>query len=162
MVQYNDWSTAPRALYENGLAYFVTGLTKKEMLAVKVDGSGDVTDTHIAWRSRSGIGKYSSPILVDGILYTASDESFITALDAKTGSVIWTERVGGRFAASPVYGDGKVYFPDQKGNTLIIKPGRSLEVLATNTLENGLMASPGVAGKALFFRTKTHLYRIEE
>lgn len=160
-VQYNDWSTAPRALCENGLAYFVSGLSKKEMIAVKVGGSGDVTDTHIAWKLRQGIGKYSSPILVDGILYTASDESFITALDAKSGEVVWTERVGGKFAASPIYGDGKLYFPDQKGNTLVIKPGRKLEVLATNTLENGFMASPGVAGKALFLRTKTHLYRIE-
>ncbi len=160
-VEYNDWSVAPRAVFENGLAYFVTGLSKKELLAVKAGGSGDVTDTHIAWRTRSGIGKYSSPILVDGILYTASDESFITALDAKTGEVIWTERVGGKFASSPIYADGRLYFFDQQGKALVLKPGRKLEVLATNTLSAGAMSSPAVAGKALFIRTKTHLYRIE-
>lgn len=159
-VQYNDWSVAPRPLYGDGLAYFVTGLTKKEMLAVKVGGSGDVTDTHIAWRVRTGIGKYASPLLVDGIIYTASDESFITALDAKTGEVIWTERVGGKFAASPIYGDGKLYFFDQKGSALVVKPGRKFEVLSTNTLENGFMASPGVAENSLFLRSKSHLYRI--
>jgi outer membrane protein assembly factor BamB len=160
-VQYNDWSVAPRPLFNNGLAYFVTGLVKKELLAVKTDGHGDVTDTHVAWRLKTRVGKYSSPILVDGLIYTASDESFISCVDAATGDTVWTERVGGKFAASPIYGDGRIYFFDQQGTALVIKPGRALEVIATNTLSNGCMASPAVSGKALFVRTKTHLYRIE-
>jgi outer membrane protein assembly factor BamB len=161
-VQYNDWSVAPRPLYANGLAYFVTGLTKKEMWAVKTDGSGDVTDSKIVWKQKAGIGKYSSPIVVDGLIYTAADESFISCLDAATGEVVWNERVGGKFAASPIYGAGRLYFFDQAGKTLVVKPGRKLEVLATNTLANGCMASPAVAGNSIFVRTKTHLYRIEE
>lgn len=159
-VQYNDWSVAPRPLFDRGLAYFVTGLTKKELWAVKTDGQGDVTDTHVAWKLKTRVGKYASPILVDGLIYTASDESFITCLNAVTGESVWTERVGGKFAASPIYGDGRLYFFDQQGTTLVLKPGRTLEILATNTLSGGLMASPAVAGKALFLRTKTHLYRI--
>ena len=160
-VHYNDWSTAPRPLFDHGLAYFITGLTKKEMLAVKTDGQGDVTSTHVAWSLKTHVGKYSSPILVDGLIYTASDESFISCLDAATGDTVWTERVGGKFAASPIYGDGRLYFVDQQGTTLVLKPGRKLEVLAKNTLEKGCMASPAVAGKALYLRTRTHLYRIE-
>jgi outer membrane protein assembly factor BamB len=160
-VQYNDWSVAPRPLFNNGLAYFITGLTKKELLAVKTDGQGDVTDTHVAWRLKTRVGKYSSPILVDGLIYTASDESFISCVDAANGATVWTERVGGKFAASPIYGDGRLYFFDQQGTALVLKPGRTLEVLATNTLAGGFMASPAVAGKALFARTKSHLYRIE-
>lgn len=160
-VQYNDWSTAPRPLFHNGLAYFVTGLSKKEMLAVKTDGQGDVTDTHIAWRLKTRVGKYSSPIIVDGLLYTAAEESFISCLDPATGDTVWTERVGGKFAASPIYADGRLYFFDQQGTALVLKPGRTMEVLATNTLANGFMASPAVAGKAFFLRTKTDLYRIE-
>jgi outer membrane protein assembly factor BamB len=160
-VQYNDWSVAPRPLFDSGLAYFVTGLVKKELLAVKTDGAGDVTDTHIAWRLKTGIGKYSSPILVDGLIYTPAEESFITCVDAKTGETVWTERVGGKFAASPVYADGRLYFFDQTGKTLVLKPGRKLDILATNTLANGFMASPAIAGKAFFLRSKTHLYRIE-
>ncbi len=160
-VQYNDWSVAPRPLFANGLAYFVTGLTKKEMIAVKTDGQGDVTDTHIAWRQKAGIGKYASPILVDGLIYTAADESFISCLDAGTGQVVWTERVGGKFAASPIYADGHLYFFDQQGKCLVVQPGRSLNVLATNTLASGFMASPAVSGQALYVRSKTHLYRLE-
>jgi len=160
-VQYNDWSVAPRPLFNNGLAYFITGLTKKELLAVKTDGQGDVTDTHVAWRLKTRVGKYSSPILVDGLIYTASDESFISCVNAASGETVWTERVGGKFAASPIYGDGRLCFSDQQGTTLVLKPGRTLEVLATNTLAKGFMASPAVAGKAFFLRTRTHLYRIE-
>ena len=160
-VQYNDWSVAPRPLFDGGLAYFVTGLTKKELLAVKTDGRGDVTDTHIVWRLKTRVGKYSSPILVDGLIYTAAEESFVSCVSAATGETVWTERVGGKFAASPIYGDGRLYFFDQQGTTVILKPGRTLEILATNTLDSGCMASPAVAGKALFVRTKTHLYRIE-
>ena len=160
-VQYDDWSSAPRPVFDRGLVYFITGLRRKEMLAVKIDGQGDVTGTHLAWSLKTHVGKYSSPILVDGLLYTASDESFISCLDAATGDTVWTERVGGKFAASPIHADGRLYFPDQQGTTLVLKPGRKLEVLAKNTLEKGCMASPAVAGKALYLRTRTHLYRIE-
>ena len=82
-------------------------------------------------------------------------------MNAATGEIVWTERVGGKFAASPIYADGRLYFFDQEGTTLVLKPGRALEILATNKLASGFMASPAVAGKALFLRTKTHLYRIE-
>ena len=160
-VQYPDWSTAPRPVFDNGLAYFVTGLSKAELLAVKTDGQGDVTDTHIVWRLKTHVGKYASPLIVDGLLYTAAEESFITCLDAATGQVVWKERIGGKYAASPIYADGRLYLFSQDGAATVLKPGRTFEVLATNKLENGFMASPAVAGKAFYLRTKTHLYRVE-
>jgi outer membrane protein assembly factor BamB len=160
-VQHGDWSVAPRPLYDNGLAFVTTGLSKTELLAVKTDGTGDITGSHIAWRLKTHIGKYASPLLVDGLIYTAAEESFVTCLEAATGKVIWRERIGGKYAASPVYVDGRLYFFSQDGTTTVLKPGRTLEVLATNKLENGFMASPAVSGKAFFLRTKKHLYRVE-
>jgi outer membrane protein assembly factor BamB len=160
-VQYPDYSTAPRPLFDGDLAFFVTGLNKNEMWAVKTDGEGDVTDSKVVWKLKTHIGKYASPLLVDGLIYTAADESFVTCLEAATGKVVWTERIGGKYAASPIYADGRLYFFSQDGTTTVLKPGRSLEVLATNTLSNGFMASPAADGKAFFLRTKTHLYRIE-
>jgi outer membrane protein assembly factor BamB len=160
-VQYPDYSTAPRPLFDGEMAFFVTGLSKNEMWAVKTDGQGDVTDSKIVWKRKTHIGKYASPLLVDGLIYTAADESFVTCLEAATGEVVWTERIGGQYAASPIYADGRLYFFSQDGTTTVLKPGRSLEVLATNNLENGFMASPAVDGKALYLRTKKHLYRIE-
>ncbi|MGO8699671.1 MAG: PQQ-binding-like beta-propeller repeat protein [Limisphaerales bacterium] len=160
-VHYNDWSGAPRPLFDHGLAYLVTGLNKTELWAVKTDGQGDVTDTHVLWKTRTHIGKYSSPILVDGLLYTAAEQSFISCLDAATGDVVWTERIGGGYQASPVYADGRLYFFNQQGTATVLKPGRTCQVLAANTLDDGFMASPAVDGSAFFLRTRTHLYRIQ-
>jgi outer membrane protein assembly factor BamB len=160
-VHYNDWSVAPRPLYENGTAFFVTGLMKTELWAVKVGGEGDVTDSRIAWTRKTHIGKYASPILVDGLIYTASDESFLTCIEGATGDVVWTDRIGGKFASSPIYADGRLYFSSEDGTTTVVNPGRSYDVLATNKLDGGFMASPAVSGKAFFLRTRTHLYRIE-
>lgn len=160
-VQYPDWSVAPRPLYWDGLAYIVTGLSKKEMWAVKTDGQGDVTETAVVWKLKTHVGRYSSPLLVDGLIYMPAEESFISCFEAATGNVVWTERVGGKYAASPLYADGRLYFFSQEGKTTVIKPGRTFEVLATNTLDDGFMASPAVSGSALFLRTRTHLYRVE-
>lgn len=160
-VEYNDFSSAPRPVYENGLAYIVTGFTKRELWAVKPDRNGVVTDTHVAWKVSKGIGRYASPVIVDGLLYTAVDESFATCIDAKTGEIVWNERIGGKYASSPIYGDGRIYFCGQDGTTTVIKPGRKLDVLAKNTLDGGFMACPAADGKALYLRTKTHLYRVE-
>lgn len=115
----------------------------------------------MVWKLRTHVGKYASPILVDGLIYTAAEESFVTCVEAATGQVVWTERIGGKYAASPIYADGRLYFFSQQGTTMVLKPGRTFEVLATNSLASGFMASPAVAGKAFFLRTKTHLNRIE-
>jgi outer membrane protein assembly factor BamB len=160
-VQYPDFSAAPRPLFDHGLAFFVTGLSKTEMLAVKTDGQGDVTDSAIVWRLKTHIGKYASPLLVDGLIYTAADESFVTCIEAATGQVVWAERIGGKYAASPIYVDGRLYFFNQQGTTTVLKPGRTFDILATNTLASGFMASPAVDGKAFYLRTKTHLNRVE-
>jgi outer membrane protein assembly factor BamB len=160
-VQYPDFSVAPRPLFDRGLAFIVTGMTKTELWAVRTDGHGDVTETNVVWKSKMRVGKYASPILVDGLIYTAGDESLVTCLEATTGQTVWSERVGGKYAASPIFADGRIYLFDQQGTTTVLKPGRALEVLATNTLASGFMASPAVAGKAFFLRTRTHLYRIE-
>ena len=161
-VRYDAWSAASMPLYENGLAFIITGFGgKTELLAVRVDGQGDITDSHIAWRVDKAVSKTPSPILVDGLLYMVSDEGALTCLEAATGKQVWRDRIQGNYAASPLFADNRIYWFSQQGKTTVIKPGRSLEVLATNSLESGFMASPAVDGKALVLRTKTHLYRIE-
>ncbi len=161
-VQHGDWSVAPRPVFDRGLAFLVTGFSKPELWAVKTDGQGDVTDTGVVWRLKTHVAKYASPILVDDLIYTVAEESFITCLEAATGKVVWTDRIGGKYAASPVYADGRLYVCSQEGVTTVLKPGRTFEVLATNKLANGFMASPAVSDNALYLRTRTHLYRVEE
>jgi outer membrane protein assembly factor BamB len=161
-VHYDDWSVAPRPLYENGVAYIVTGLMHPELWAVKTDGSGDITDTDVVWRLKTSVAKTASPVLVDGLIYMVSDDGVASCVDAGTGEVAWKKRIGGRYASSPIVADGRIYFFNQDGQSTVIKPGREYKLLATNQLDDGFMASPAVANGALFLRTKSHLYRIEE
>jgi outer membrane protein assembly factor BamB len=160
-VTHLDYSSAPRPIFHNGLAYFVSGTAKTDLFAVKPDGAGDVTQTHVKWHLRTHVGKFSSPIFVGGLIYTAAGESFVSCVDAANGDVVWTERFGGTYEGSPIYADGRLYFFDQEGTASVLKPGRTCSVLATNKLESGMMASPAVSGKSLIIRTKLHLYRIE-
>jgi outer membrane protein assembly factor BamB len=160
-VRYDDFSSAPRPVVGQGMAFIVTGFTKRQLLAINPNGQGDVTDTHVVWSQNKGVGRYASPLLVDGLLYLAVDESFVTCLDAANGEIVWNERIGGKYAASPVYADGRLYFFSQEGGTTVLKPGRKLEVLARNALDGGFMACPSVDGKSFYLRTRTHLYRVE-
>ncbi len=160
-VRYNDWSAAPRPLFDRGLAFFVTGFGMKELWAVRTDGQGDITDTGVAWKFKTRVGVYGSPLIVDGLIYSADEEDYVTCIEAATGQLAWSERIGGRDAASPIYADGRLYFFSQQGTTTVLKAGRTFEVLAKNTLADGFMASPAVSGGAFFLRTRTHLYRIE-
>ena len=160
-VRHTAHTAVVRPVFSQGLAIFCTGLGKPEMWAVRIDGQGDVTDTHVAWKATQGAPRTPSPVIVDDLLYMINDDGLVTCLDVATGQPVWKERLGGNYAASPIAADGRLYFANQQGKTTVLKAGRSFEVLATNTLESGLMASPAVSGKALFLRTKTHLYRIE-
>ena len=159
-VHYIAWSAAPRPLYSQGLALMITGLGATELWAIRIGGQGDVTDTRVAWKVKNA-AQTASPIIVDDLLYMVSDSGMALCVEVATGQIVWRERLGGTYAASPIYGDGRLYFCNQQGKTIVLKPGRTREVLATNKLDEGCLASPAVDGKALFLRTKTHLYRIE-
>jgi hypothetical protein len=76
--------------------------------------------------------------------------------------LVWQQRIGGEYSASPVYADGKIWLFSEDGKTTVIRPGRKFEAIAENQLDEGFLASPAVAGKAFYLRTKTHLYRIEK
>jgi outer membrane protein assembly factor BamB len=161
-VRYDAWSASAMPVYRNGLAFTISGYGgRTELLAVRVNGQGDVTDTQIAWRYDNAVAKMPSPIIVDDLLYMISDDGMLTCLETDTGKQVWHERIGGTYAASPVDGDGRIYFFSQQGKTTVVKPGRAFEVLATGKLDDGFMSSPAVIGKAFILRTKTNLYRIE-
>jgi len=162
-IEFDDFSVAPRPIFHDNIAYLVTGITHPELWAIRIAGaSGNIGDSdHILWRLTQRVAKTASPVFVDGLIFMVSDDGIVNCIDAANGDGVWQKRIGGAFAASPIYGDGRIYFCDQDGQTTIIKPGRKFESLATNTLDDGCMASPAADGGALFLRTKTHLYRIE-
>jgi outer membrane protein assembly factor BamB len=161
-VYHGGMNVAARPLYGHGLLFLCTGSGGLyRLLAVRPDGNGDVTKTHISWTENRGVPSRCSLLLVDDLLYMMNEVGVALCLDAHTGQPVWQKRVGGEFSASPIYADGRIYFFSQDGVAHVIQPGREGKVLAQNRLDDGCMASPAVAGKAIFVRTKTHLYRIE-
>src|SRR4029077_199591 len=110
-VRYaKGYSLVPRPVVGHGLAFLCTGYDKPSVIAVKLGGSGDVTDTHLAWTLTKGAPLNPSPLLVGDELYLVSDRGVATCVDAKTGTEHWQERVGGNYSASPLLADGRIYF----------------------------------------------------
>ncbi len=160
-VQTPAFSGAAMPVFGKGIAYMVTGFGSTELLAIRADGQGDVTETHVAWRTESLVPQTPSPVLVGDLFFMINDTGTVTCLNAVTGERIWRERIRGNFAASLLYADGNVYCFSREGRATVFKASREYEVLATNTLDAGFMATPAVSGRTLFLRTKEHLYRIE-
>ncbi len=154
--------TAP-PLSGQGKVFLCTGDGGLRLLAVRPDAGGDVTATGIDWTMKKGnVPSRSSPILVDDLLYMVSEGGIVTGVEAKTGKQLWQGRVGGKFWASPIYADGRLYLFDDEGHGHVVATGREWKKLATNKLDDGCRGTPAVAGNALFVRTLTHLYRIED
>jgi outer membrane protein assembly factor BamB len=161
-VRYGSFSVAAMPLFDKELLYLNTGFGKADLLAVRPDGAGDVTDSHVVWTAKKSIGSKPSQVLVDGLIFNVHDSGVASCLDAKTGDELWSKRLGGEYSAALLYGDGKVYFCSHDGSTTVLKAAREFTELAKNQLDDGFMASPAVTGKALILRTKSALYRVEE
>ena len=162
-VEYpGGFSNVSRPVYGQGLVYLSTGFNEPVLLAVRPTGSGDVTESEIAWRLRRGAPLTVSPILVGNELYTVTDSGIATCIDALTGNIHWQQRLGGNHSASPVFAGGRIYFQNEEGVTTVIEPGLEFEQLARNELDGSTLASIAVADGAFFVRTGTHLYRIGE
>jgi outer membrane protein assembly factor BamB len=116
----------------------------------------------VTWRQTRQAPANPSPLLVEDVLYTVSDGGIITARLARTGRKLWDHRLGGPVCASPVFADNRIYVCGEGGKTSVLRPGRKADLLAENALDGRIQASPAIDGRALYLRTDTHLYRIEE
>ena len=155
------FSTVPRPVVLDNKVFIATSYMQSRLLAVKLGGTGDVTATHTAWVSDRQIPNKPSLIALNGRIYFVSDKGIARCVNAETGEDVWFERLGGDYSASPLEADGKLYFCNQDGLCTVLEAGDAYQELAKNTLDAGCMASPAVAGKSLFLRTSSHLYRIE-
>lgn len=156
------FNTACRPIFDHGLLYITTGHAK-QVLAIDPSGSGDVTDTHIAWQVKGRSPEWTIPVIVGDLLFMINDKSgSVSCLEATSGEQIWRERLpaGGAYWASPLYADGKIYFSSKKGLVSVIAAKRELELLAENQFDGSFIASPAVAGDAIILRSLTHLYCI--
>jgi len=149
----------PSAVFHDGVIYASRGYRSGPFMAIRAGGRGDVTP-QLLWRVPTGAPYVSSLLYYDGLVYMANDVGVLTAVDAATGQRVWQERVDGVFSASPVAGGGHVYFLSENGDTVVVKAGRSPQVVGRNALGERAVASPAVSGGQIFIRTDRHLSAI--
>lgn len=162
-VSYGDlgFSVVPKPVERDGVVYLCTSFMKSQLLAVRYAERGKAVKPAIEWRYQKGVSQMPSPLVVDDLLYFVSDGGILTCVDAETGEMVWSERLGSNYSASPLFADGRIYLFDREGKTHVLKPGRRFERLAENKLDGSFMASPAVADGSLYLRTDKALYRIE-
>jgi outer membrane protein assembly factor BamB len=160
-VRYGDgFSNVPRPVYSHGLVFIGTGFQEPSMLAVRPTGTGDVTNSHVAYTIERGAPFTPSPIVVGDEFYMVSDIGVASCLDVMTGKIHWQARMPGNYSASPVFAGGRIYFLSEEGVATVIAPGKTLQRLAANTLDGATFASIAVSEESFFIRSDSHLYRI--
>ena len=144
------------------MVFVIMDHDRPELWAIKPGGTGDVTESHIAWKQKRGMPPRSSPLLVDDLIFVVNHDGIASCLEARKGTLVWKKRLGGDYSASLLHAGGRIYFFNENAVCTVIKAARQYEILANNALGNErLMASPAAAGNSLFVRTEKHLYRSE-
>jgi outer membrane protein assembly factor BamB len=150
----------PMPVFHDGLVYMSRGYRSGPYMAVRPGGRGDVSDTHVVWETPTGAPYISSLVYDGGLLYMATDVGAVTVVDAASGARVWQQRIDGVFSASPVAGDGKVYFVSETGHTVVLRSGREPEVIARNDVGERLIASPAIAHGRIYLRSDDHLIAV--
>ena len=160
-VRHGGMNAAARPLFGNGLVYVNAGDGRNALVAIQPDGKGDITDSHIKWRSGKMIPKRPSQLLAGDRYYMVDDGGVASCLNAKTGELIWKGRVGGKYWSSPLLADGLIYCFSQDGRIGVFKAADEFEMVATSKLDEGFNASAAVAGRSLILRTFSNVYRFD-
>ena len=160
-VRYDGgYSVIPRPVYGHGLVFICTGYDTPSLLAIKPDGHGDVTDSHIAWSSNSGIPHSASLLLAKDELYFVSDNGISSCLDARTGEKHWKKRLGGNYSASPILADGKIYFQSEEGEGIVINADKEFKELSRNPLGERTLASYAISNGSIYIRSEKGIFRV--
>jgi len=161
VVYSPGYSNVPRPVYGHSRLFIGTGYDKAQLWAIRPEGHGDMTASNVVWKMTSQAPLNPSPVLWGDELYVVSDNGVATCVNAATGEQFWRHRLGGDFSASPVWAEGRVYFPSESGATTVVQTGHEYKELAVNQLDGRIMASPAIVGRAIILRTDANLYRIE-
>ncbi len=152
---------APSLVFGEGLVFSCSGFEAPTIRVVKTGGQGDVTSSHIAWEQKKGVPSLASMLYVAPHIYSVTDAGVVTCFTAKTGEIVWQNRIGGKHSCSPVYIDGKIYFlSEAEGEAVIIEAGSEFHVVARNRLDEKCKGSIGVSQGNLFIRSENHLFCI--
>ncbi len=157
-VTYDGYSVIPKPVLHNGLLYVCTSYNTPWIYCIDPSGKGDVTETHVKWSHQKQVPHTPSIIVRDELIYMVSDRGIGSCLEAKTGEVVWQERIGGNYSASPIYANGLIYLQSEQGDATVIEASRDFKVVSKNTFGERTLASYGVANGTLLIRTSEKLY----
>ena len=157
-VTYDGYSVIPKPVLYNGLLYVCTSYNTPWIYCIDPSGKGDVTETHVKWSHQKQVPHTPSIIVRDDLIYMVSDRGIGSCLDAQTGEVVWQERIGGNYSASPIYTNGLIYLQSEQGDATVIEASRDFKVVSKNTFGERTLASYGVANGTLLIRTAEKLY----
>ncbi len=158
-VRAPGWSVVPQPTVTHGMVIYNHDYDNPELIAARLGGKGDVTDTHIVWRLKKGAPSTPTPLLVGDELYFVSDKGIASCVDVKTGERHWMERVDGNYSTSLFLVNGKILLMNEEGGATWIQPGKQFKVLAKNRVTGRTLASPAFDEGALYLRTDEHLYK---
>ena len=161
-VKSQGEGVVPSIVYGNGLVYTCSGYEVPTIRAIRPDGHGDVTATHIAWQLTKNVPMMSSFLYTDGLLYSVKESGAVTCFEAASGKVVWEHRLGGAYSASPVLAGGRIYCLAEDGATVVFAPGREYKELAKNTLEGTCQASFAISAGKIFIRAGGKLYCVTD
>lgn len=161
-VTYDGYSVIPRPVFAGGLVFVSTSYDSPSVLAIRPDGKGDVTETHVEWSLKKGAPHTPSMLAVGDELYMVSDAGVASCVDVATGKVHWQKRIGGNYSASLVFADGKIYLQNEEGEGQVIAPGKKFEQLGSTKVGQRTLSSYAVGDGAIFVRGDKSLFRVEE
>jgi len=144
-------------VYNGELLFMTCGFPDRFVQAIRPDGFGNVTTTHVAWQKEKDCSYVPSPISIGPYFLVVSDTGVATCFEAKTGNILWRERLGPHYSASLATANGLAYFLSDKGIMTIVKPGPQLEIVARNELGEETYASPAISNGQIFLRGVEHL-----
>jgi outer membrane protein assembly factor BamB len=147
----------PTPVTGGGLVFASSGFEKTTLRAIRPGGNGDVTATHIAWEQKKGAPTQPSMVYANELLFAITDGGVATCYQPKTGDIVWQERVGGNFSASPVSAEGRIYFLSEAGETTVIETADQFKVVAKNPIGEKCQASMAVSGGRMFIRGEKNL-----
>jgi outer membrane protein assembly factor BamB len=170
--RFNDNNTEVKQqapVVAHGLVYVAGGYPPgRGFYAFRPGASGDISEkpgaasAHLAWKADKGSPYTTTPIVYGDTLYTLSDGGVLSAFEAKTGRLVYQERLPSSFSASPVAADGKLYLSSEDGDVFVVRAGPTFELLATNPVGEPLMATPAISDGVLILRAHKHVYAVAE
>ncbi len=154
-----DFCSTPVYNKKHDLVLISSAWPQRILLAIKPDGSGDVTDTKVVWQTKDGAFYVPSPVCTDDYLFSTMTNGNVHCIEIATGKVLWKENLGKQYP-SPVLAGGLVYMPNDEGMITVIKPGPVFEAIAKNSIGEHMNASPAISDGKIYLRGDKHLFCI--